>query len=175
MTLTTVRVHLFQIASFFAFYRGIIATFGQFVNPFFRKGQKIKAAADPFSMSLGGKNEKNAFNGLLFRFSVLQYNAYLPVAQLDSASDSDSEGRRFESCRVGQKSRRSARGVCFFGLPAANLSRKRRRFACRRKAASRAKRVTLSGRLTGSTQKEHMISTDLIGRLQNIIQITFFF
>ena len=57
-------------------------------------------------MSLGGKNEKNAFSGLLFRFFVLQYNAYLPVAQLDSASDSDSEGRRFESCRVGQKSRR---------------------------------------------------------------------
>ena len=28
---------------------------------------------------------------------------YLPVAQLDSASDSDSEGRRFESFRVGQK------------------------------------------------------------------------
>ena len=26
----------------------------------------------------------------------------LPVAQLDSASDSDSEGRRFESFRVGQ-------------------------------------------------------------------------
>ena len=29
--------------------------------------------------------------------------SYLPVAQLDSASDSDSEGRRFESFRVGQK------------------------------------------------------------------------
>ena len=29
-------------------------------------------------------------------------NKHLPVAQLDSASDSDSEGRRFESCRVGQ-------------------------------------------------------------------------
>ena len=28
---------------------------------------------------------------------------YLPVAQLDSASDSDSEGRRFESFRAGQK------------------------------------------------------------------------
>ena len=28
---------------------------------------------------------------------------YLPVAQLDRASDSDSEGRRFKSCRVGQK------------------------------------------------------------------------
>ncbi len=32
------------------------------------------------------------------------YEQYLPVAQLDSASDSDSEGRRFESYRVGQKS-----------------------------------------------------------------------
>ena len=32
----------------------------------------------------------------------------LPVAQLDSASDSDSEGRRFESCRVGQKEPRAA-------------------------------------------------------------------
>ena len=29
--------------------------------------------------------------------------SYLPVAQLDSASDSDSEGRRFESFRVGQQ------------------------------------------------------------------------
>ena len=28
---------------------------------------------------------------------------HLPVAQLDSASDSDSEGRRFESCWAGQK------------------------------------------------------------------------
>ena len=28
---------------------------------------------------------------------------HLPVAQLDSASDSDSEGRRFESFRAGQK------------------------------------------------------------------------
>ena len=39
--------------------------------------------------------------------SVLRvfYNSifYLPVAQLDSASDSDSEGRRFKSFRVGQK------------------------------------------------------------------------
>ena len=30
-------------------------------------------------------------------------NQYLPVAQLDSASDSDSEGRRFESFRAGQE------------------------------------------------------------------------
>ena len=34
--------------------------------------------------------------------------AYLPVAQLDSASDSDSEGHEFESHRVGQ-SRASTR------------------------------------------------------------------
>ena len=34
----------------------------------------------------------------------LQLNIlFLPVAQLDSASDSDSEGPRFESARVGQK------------------------------------------------------------------------
>ena len=38
-----------------------------------------------------------------FYFSY-QYNLiFLPVAQLDSASDSDSEGRRFESYRVGQQ------------------------------------------------------------------------
>ena len=34
---------------------------------------------------------------ILFRHQ----KSHLPVAQLDSASDSDSEGRRFESCRVG--------------------------------------------------------------------------
>ena len=33
---------------------------------------------------------------------IKHQNGHLPVAQLDSASDSDSEGRRFESCRVGQ-------------------------------------------------------------------------
>ena len=36
----------------------------------------------------------------------------LPVAQLDSASDSDSEGRRFKSFRVGQKT--TSRGLSFF-------------------------------------------------------------
>ena len=42
--------------------------------------------------------------------------SYLPVAQLDSASDSDSEGRRFESFRVGQKggSRVAASPFCSF-------------------------------------------------------------
>ena len=36
---------------------------------------------------------------------IMCYNMkviYLPVAQLDSASDSDSEGRRFKSFRAGQ-------------------------------------------------------------------------
>ncbi len=40
---------------------------------------------------------RNGVGGSIFKF------LYLPVAQLDSASDSDSEGRRFESYRVGQK------------------------------------------------------------------------
>ena len=40
--------------------------------------------------------------------------SYLPVAQLDSASDSDSEGRRFESFRVGQKSTSFDRSLSIF-------------------------------------------------------------
>ena len=32
----------------------------------------------------------------------LTIQSFLPVAQLDRATDSDSVGRRFESCRVGQ-------------------------------------------------------------------------
>ena len=43
---------------------------------------------------------------------------FLPVAQLDSASDSDSEGRRFESFRVGQKREPPQGVVLFFGSPA---------------------------------------------------------
>ena len=39
---------------------------------------------------------------------------YLPVAQLDSASDSDSEGHRFESVRVGQKISGDARRPLMF-------------------------------------------------------------
>ncbi len=44
--------------------------------------------------------------GLQFQMDcgiILSFKFFLPVAQLDSASDSDSEGRRFESFRVGQK------------------------------------------------------------------------
>ena len=36
------------------------------------------------------------------RHTHIVFYAYLPVAQLDRATDSDSVGRRFESCRVGQ-------------------------------------------------------------------------
>ena len=46
---------------------------------------------------------------LLFTFAFfcdkINRLSYLPVAQLDSASDSDSEGQRFESVRVGQNKR----------------------------------------------------------------------
>ena len=41
---------------------------------------------------------------------------YLPVAQLDSASDSDSEGRRFESFRAGQKNSLSPSEGEFFSF-----------------------------------------------------------
>ena len=58
-------------------------------------------------------------NGTMFKrteqFCVCFFKIkYLPVAQLDSASDSDSEGRRFESYRVGQKTKNERRGCSFF-------------------------------------------------------------
>ena len=43
-----------------------------------------------------------AFARKLWYNSAVGKIKYLPVAQLDSASDSDSEGRRFESFRAGQ-------------------------------------------------------------------------
>ena len=59
-------------------------------------------------------------------------NKHLPVAQLDSASDSDSEGRRFESCRVGQKGASPpCVGAPLFALPSGRTCRR----AC---AASRS-------------------------------------
>ena len=48
------------------------------------------------------------------RFKWYNNLTNLPVAQLDSASDSDSEGRRFESYRVGQKKRQASTEVCRF-------------------------------------------------------------
>ncbi len=56
--------------------------------------------------------ERNTGRGGNFSKKGLQFTGdcgiipmFLPVAQLDSASDSDSEGRRFESFRVGQTQR----------------------------------------------------------------------
>ena len=42
------------------------------------------------------------FTNALFCDTIQRSDQNLPVAQLDSASDSDSEGQRFESVRVGQ-------------------------------------------------------------------------
>ena len=49
-------------------------------------------------------------------YNITVRTEYLPVAQLDSASDSDSEGRRFESFRVGQNKGHRNRGALYFGL-----------------------------------------------------------
>ena len=71
--------------------------FFSFLFPFLKKSQKI-----PFFT--------------LQRFkTMVQYRGHLPVAQLDSASDSDSEGQRFESARVGQARKHPLRVFsCFF-------------------------------------------------------------
>ena len=67
--------------------------FFSFLFPFLKKSQKI-----PFFT--------------LQRFkTMVQYRGHLPVAQLDSASDSDSEGQRFESARVGQARKHPPAGV----------------------------------------------------------------
>ena len=42
---------------------------------------------------------------------------YLPVAQLDSASDSDSEGQRFESARAGQENTSLSNDEDVFFIP----------------------------------------------------------
>ena len=56
---------------------------------------KVKHKSKPY--------KKKCLFSLHFFLHMLKYPCYLPVAQLDSASDSDSEGRRFESFRAGQK------------------------------------------------------------------------
>ena len=58
MTLTTVRVHLFQIASFFAFYSGIIATGGRFVKAFPPKTGKIFSGREPSPKAFAEKTKK---------------------------------------------------------------------------------------------------------------------
>ena len=89
------------------------------------------SAAEDFGNMQAKKRRKKAFGGVKTRF--LRYNflekglhfpkvygiiagygsgsVYLPVAQLDSASDSDSEGRRFESFRVGQRKKPRRSGL----------------------------------------------------------------
>ena len=59
------------------------------------KGNRINSVA--LGIYFGIPLEKACF---------LWYNIYThpPLAQLDRVSDSDSEGRRFESCRAGQSS-----------------------------------------------------------------------
>ena len=53
------------------------------------------------------------FTNALFCDTIQRSDQNLPVAQLDSASDSDSEGQRFESVRVGQNKARGASPSCF--------------------------------------------------------------
>ena len=38
------------------------------------------------------------------------------LAQLDRVPDSDSDGRRFESCRVGHKQKQSRKGLFLFAV-----------------------------------------------------------
>ena len=57
---------------------------------------------------------KPAFYGIIVLYQ------YLPVAQLDRVPDSDSDGRRFESCRAGQtcatKKHKSRKSLIYQGL-----------------------------------------------------------
>ena len=69
-----------------------------------------------FLKNLFSFQKKRAF--LLYNARLLWYNThyklkFLPVAQLDSASDSDSEGQRFKSVRVGQSKPPRAGGFLF--------------------------------------------------------------
>ncbi len=80
---------------------------------------------------------------------------FLPVAQLDSASDSDSEGRRFESFRVGQNKNPPCAGFLFWLITKIRTERNQKTvfresgvyplifFPCR----LRRHRESLSGRL----------------------------
>ena len=53
------------------------------------------------------------FTNALFCDTIQRSIKNLPVAQLDSASDSDSEGQRFESVRVGQNKAGGTKSPCF--------------------------------------------------------------
>ena len=69
---------------------------------FFRKKALANQADLWYNARVIAKNNKNLTN--------------LPVAQLDRATDSDSVGRRFESCRVGQTKEDTKRCPLSFAL-----------------------------------------------------------
>ena len=56
-----------------------------------------------FCLTIG---EKNSIMYFTVRSCDVKHRAYVPVAQLDRVSDSDSEGRAFESHRVYQKAKK---------------------------------------------------------------------
>ena len=90
-------------------------TFPKCCGEIHRRGGSFPQGSSPGKTEIFRRKtatEKGALAATFFEkgvafFSQVCYNgvvkiSYLPVAQLDSASDSDSEGRRFESFRVGQ-------------------------------------------------------------------------
>ena len=91
--------------------RDIIAKANGFVNSFF---EKSFCRTKIFAKNLV-KRRTLWYNIPVAMRNYAQQPIFLPVAQLDSASDSDSEGRRFKSFRVGQK--RGTARCLFFGLP----------------------------------------------------------
>ena len=82
---------------------------GRLSTPFFDFFGKVfeKSRQAQMSIILGVSDRViTFFEKILEMLIAVCYNTaviYLPVAQLDSASDSDSEGRRFKSFRAGQK------------------------------------------------------------------------
>ena len=70
-------------------------------------------------------------------------HTYLPVAQLDSASDSDSEGRRFKSCRAGQKQKEAASLLPFVFIQSEGLVCNLTEWVCNRRR--RMSSMTFSG------------------------------
>ena len=84
-----------------------------------------------FFKNLFSFQKKSAF--LLYNARLLWYNThyklkFLPVAQLDSASDSDSEGQRFKSVRVGQNKSHPSWVVFVLLAPYGRLNFARTRF-----------------------------------------------
>ena len=78
-----------------------------FVNPFYKK---FFPKFSFFILLL----LQSSLSCVIIIFASIEY---LPVAQLDSASDSDSEGRRFKSFRAGQeKTTKFDRFLSFFQL-----------------------------------------------------------